>query len=62
MKQLDGAGWLITTLHDMLGHNKTAAYLGVDSGDTAECVMCRYDRHEVTKQDVIDRLGVERKG
>lgn len=58
-KQLDTVGWYIATLHQLLGHRATEAFLGEPQGDVRQCILCRYEAHKVTREDVIDRLGVE---
>jgi hypothetical protein len=58
-KQLDTIGWFICTLHQALGHRAAATVVGdqVRADDMETCILCRYDRGEVTKADVIERLG-----
>lgn len=58
-KQLDTVGWYIVTLHQLLGHRAAAAVLGEPQGDVRQCVLCRYEALKATREDVIDRLGVE---
>jgi hypothetical protein len=58
-KQLDTVGWFIVTLHQLLGHRGAAAVLGEPQGDVRQCILCRYEAHKATREDVIDRLGVE---
>lgn len=59
-KGLDTVGWFIATLHQFLGHEKTRQYLGQASReDESTCMLCRHERGEVTRQDVIECLGVE---
>jgi hypothetical protein len=60
MKKLDGVGWYIVNLHQILGHAKAAATLGQPSGDTEQCVVCRYERGHATRDEVINALGVNR--
>jgi len=40
---VDAIGALIGSLHQMLGHDKAAAVLGVPAGDKACCLLCRYE-------------------
>lgn len=42
---LDPIGWFIVTTHQLLGHDKTAAVLGVPVGDRACCLICASERH-----------------
>jgi hypothetical protein len=58
-KQMDTIGWFIATLHQMLGHTAAARFLGQPVGDRAECILCRYDSGQATRDEVIERLGVE---
>jgi hypothetical protein len=58
-KRLDTIGWFIATLHQMLGHVVTARFLGQPVGDRGECILCRYDSGQVTRDEVIEQLGVE---
>jgi hypothetical protein len=55
---VDAIGWFIANLHAMLGHEKAAAVMGVPAGDTAACVICRYERtrSEEDRQVVLDLL------
>jgi len=60
-KQMDTIGWFIATLHQLLGHRVTANFLGepVEEGEMAQCVLCLYAKGKATKDEVIERLGVE---
>jgi hypothetical protein len=58
-KQLDTVGWFIVTLHQFLGHRAAAEFLGEPQGDVRQCILCRYEALKATREDVIDRLGVE---
>jgi hypothetical protein len=55
----DTVGWLIGNLHQLLGHDKAAAVLGVPVGDKAACLLCRYEREptEVNRQAAERALG-----
>lgn len=57
MKGLDTVGWYICTLHQLLGHEKAAAVIGVADEDPILCILCRYERGHATQQDVIERIG-----
>lgn len=59
MKKLDPFGWFVCTLHDTLGHDKARAYLRQPEYGKERCIMCRYNRGEVTKEQVIEQMGVE---
>lgn len=50
---LDILDWFIATLHQMIGHDKTAAVLAQPAGDQAECVLCRFERREVDSYAVM---------
>lgn len=57
-KRLDTVGWFIVNLHQMLGHRSAARYLGQQIGDMNACILCQYDRCEVTRDQVIEQIGV----
>lgn len=57
-KKLDWAGALIVNLHQMLGHDKAAAYLGQPPYNKGFCIMCMYEKGSATKADVYEQLGV----
>lgn len=57
-KKLDTVGWYIATMHQLLGHDKTAAFLGQPPYNANTCVLCQYEKGEATKAEVIERLGV----
>lgn len=40
---MDVIGWYIANLHHLLGHDKTAAVLGVPPGDKTACVICAFE-------------------
>ena len=40
---MDIYDWFIANLHQMLGHAKAAAYLGVPVGDKSTCRLCNPD-------------------
>lgn len=54
---MDSFGWFIAALHQILGHRQTAAFLGEDPVDSAQCILCQYDTGEATRADVINRIG-----
>ncbi|HEY6276923.1 MAG TPA: hypothetical protein VIX86_11390 [Streptosporangiaceae bacterium] len=56
---MDRIGWFIATLHQLLGHEKTAAVIGMPSGNTDACVLCRHERSpdDLTRQAVIRALS-----
>lgn len=61
---MDGIGWFIATLHGLLGHDKTAAFLGQPAGNPDDCLICQYEGapSEPARQAVIQALarpGVE---
>jgi hypothetical protein len=41
---LDRIGWYVATLHSLLGHDKTAAYIGAEAGDRENCLICAYEQ------------------
>lgn len=46
---MDMISWYIATLHSLLGHDKAAIVLGVESGDSAACVLCIWE-HDPTPE------------
>lgn len=41
---MDGLGWIIATAHTLLGHDKAALVMGVDTGDKSQCLICAYEQ------------------
>jgi hypothetical protein len=56
---MDPIGWYIFTLHQMIGHDKTAAIIGMPPGPKEHCVMCQYNQNpdETTRQRVVLALA-----
>jgi hypothetical protein len=54
---MDAIGVFIATCHQMLGHDKTAAFLGEDPLDKYSCILCQFERGHATKDEVIARIG-----
>jgi hypothetical protein len=56
---MDTIGWYIATTHQVLGHGKAAATLGVPAGDKDACLLCAYeaDPTEENKRAVIEAIG-----
>jgi hypothetical protein len=55
MDQLDQ---FIVTLHLMLGHDKTAAYLDQPAGDRAECRLCHPELiGAVTQREAMRKIA-----
>lgn len=56
---MDAIGRFIATLHNLLGHDKTAALLGQPPGDKAACVICQYEARpsEAARQRVLEALA-----
>lgn len=55
MDQLDS---FIVQLHVMLGHDKTAAYLGVPPGDRAGCALCHPELvNAVTQTEAMNTIA-----
>jgi hypothetical protein len=44
MSHMDGIGWFIGTLHELIGHDAAAAVMGASSGDKDACLLCQYER------------------
>lgn len=40
----DAIGWYVATMHQLLGHDKAAAALGVPAGDEGACLICACER------------------
>jgi len=55
--ELDSIGWFIVTMHQLIGHDKTAVVIGVDTGDKAACIICLYEAGKATSYDVIQAIG-----
>lgn len=58
---MDPIGWYIATLHQMLGHRAAASFIGepVTEGEQADCILCRFERGEATKDEVEQQIGQE---
>mgnify|MGYP001033338278 CR=1 FL=1 len=54
---MDTIGWFIATLHQMLGHDKAAAFLGEPPLDKRMCILCMYEKGLATQDEVIARIG-----
>ena len=55
---MDAIGVFIATCHQILGHDKTAALIGMPPYNKKTCVLCLYERGKATKQQVIAAIGV----
>jgi hypothetical protein len=53
---VDAAGWYVATMHQLLGHEKAAAAMGVPAGDKSECAF-EADPTPERRQAVIDAIG-----
>ena len=51
---MDAIGWFIANTHQVLGHEKAAAVMGVMSGDKNACKLCKYEKTYAEE----DRLAV----
>jgi hypothetical protein len=56
---MDPIGWYIATMHQMLGHDKTAAFLGQQPGSKDDCLLCQYERNpdDAGRRAVITALS-----
>lgn len=56
---LDTVGWYLATMHQLLGHDATAAFIGAPAGDKAACVQCQHesDPSPESRQAVIRALA-----
>jgi len=55
---VDSIGWFIATLHDLIGHDQAAAFIGQPPGDRAACLLCQHQQQpdDLTRQAVIRAL------
>lgn len=53
----DAIGWHIGTMHQMLGHAKAAAFLGMDPRSQADCVLCRWENGMASDEEAELALG-----
>jgi hypothetical protein len=56
---MDSIGWFIANTHQLLGHDKAAAVMGMPPGDRERCLICRYERtpSEDNRQAVLIALA-----
>jgi hypothetical protein len=56
---MDSIGRFIATLHNLIGHDKAAAFLGVPAGDRRHCLICQYEQRpdDIKRQAVIRALS-----
>jgi hypothetical protein len=56
---MDAIGLYLATMHQLLGHDATAAFIGMPTGNKAECVMCKYEANpnDITRQAVKRALA-----
>lgn len=61
---MDTIGWFIATLHNLVGHDMTAAMIGAPIGNKAACLICQYEAapDDLKRQAVIRALAPEVKG
>ena len=59
---MDPIGRFLATAHQLLGHDVSAAFIGIGVGNRADCVLCQYEAHPTPerKQAVVDAIGVAR--
>lgn len=57
MTAVDPIGWFIGTLHQTLGHDQTAAFLGALPGSQADCILCRYEGGVATREEAARALN-----
>ena len=55
---MDEIGWFIATLHDLIGHDAAATFIGQPPGDREACLLCQHQAQpdDLTRQAVIDAL------
>ena len=56
---MDPIGWFIATMHQMIGHDQTAAFIQMPTGNKAACVLCQYEARPSPerRKAVIDAIG-----
>ncbi len=56
---MDAVGWFLATSHQMLGHDMTAAIIGMSVGDKAACILCQYEANptEAKRREVVEAIG-----
>lgn len=56
---MDAYGVFIARFHNMLGHDKLAAFIGQPPGDKAACLLCQYEREPTPsrRQAVVAAIG-----
>lgn len=56
---MDAVDKFIVDIHNLLGHDKAAAFLGQPAGDKETCLLCRYERGptEERRQAVEDAFA-----
>ena len=55
---MDAIGRFIAAMHNLIGHDKTAAFIGTPAGDKEKCLICKYEQSpdEVSRQAVVRAL------
>jgi hypothetical protein len=59
---MDTISWFLATMHQAIGHDKTAAYIGAAPGDKNECILCWYEAGRLSRNDVEAWFDVAEKG
>ena len=56
---MDSIGWFIATLHQFIGHDQAAAFIGVPPGDKNACLICQYEQSpdDLKRQAVVRALA-----
>jgi len=55
---MDTIGWFIATLHNLVGHDTAAAFLGQPTGDKSACVICQYEQYPGPDDPRFDAAGI----
>ena len=55
---MDTIGWYVATMHSLLGHDKTAAFIGQPPGDKDTCLICQYERYPGPADPGYDASGI----
>ena len=54
--------WFLATMHQFLGHDKTAAYIGAPAGDKRDCILCWFEAGQASREQVEAYFTVVERG
>jgi hypothetical protein len=49
---MDTISWFLATMHQFLGHDKTAGYIGAAAGDKRDCILCWFEAGQASREQV----------